>query len=65
MVEKEKIKSTIDQNPLKGECLDGSILNGFREPKHYNLSLDQPPQLKVLCDHEMKHYKKTNKYWLI
>ena len=60
MVRKETNKNTIEEIPFKGECLNGSILEGFREPKFHSFTLDQLPQFKFFCDLETKHYKKTN-----
>ena len=35
--------TSIDKVPLKCDCFDGSIVNGFREPILYSFALDQPP----------------------
>ena len=37
----------IDKVHLKCDCVDGSIMNGTREPILYSFSLDQPPGHKI------------------
>ena len=41
---------------LKCDCINGSIVNGIREPILYSLALDQPPGLKI--------HKELNKNFL-
>ena len=37
----------IDKVHLKSDCIDGSIMNGTREPILYSFALDQPPGHKI------------------
>ena len=34
--------STIDQIPLKRDCIDGSVVNGLRQPILFRFVLDKP-----------------------
>ena len=43
------------------DCIDGSILNGLREPVLFSFVLDKPRRYKVFCEPEIIHYKKINK----
>ena len=36
-----------DKVPLKAVCIDGTIMNGTREPISYSFGLDQPPRHKI------------------
>ena len=51
----------IDKVPLKCDCIDGSIMNGTREPFLYSLALDQPPGHKIYKEPSIKLFKKINK----
>ena len=44
----------IDKVHLKSDCIDGSIMNGIREPILYSLSLDQPPGHKIYKEPKIK-----------
>ena len=46
---------------LKCDCIDGSVLNGFRQPILFSFVLDKLPGYKVFCEPETIHYKKINK----
>ena len=46
---------------LKGDCIDGSVVNGLRHPILYSSVLDKLPGYKVFCEPETIHYKKINK----
>ena len=46
---------------LKCDCIDGSVLNGFRQPILFSFVLDKLPGYKVFCGPETIHYKKINK----
>ena len=46
---------------MKCDCIDGSILNGLREPVIFSFVLDKPSGYKVFCEPEIFHYKKINK----
>ena len=46
---------------LKCDCIDGSVLNGIRQPILYSFILDKLPGYKVFCEPETIHYKKMIK----
>ena len=46
---------------MKCDVIDGSVLNGVRQPFLYSFVLDKLPGYKVFCDPETIHYKKTIK----
>ena len=46
---------------LKCDIIDGSIVDGFRQPILYSFVLDKKPGYKVFCQPETIHYKKINK----
>ena len=46
---------------LKCDCIDGSVVNGLRQPVLYSFVLDKLPGYKVFSEPETIHYKKTNK----
>ena len=50
-----------DKVHLKRDCIDGSIMNGIREPILYSFSLDQPPGPKIYKEPKVKLFKKINK----
>ena len=51
----------IDKIHLKCDCIDGSIMNGTREPILYSFALDQPPGHKIYKEPKVKLFKKLNK----
>ena len=51
----------IDKVHLKCNVVDGSIVNGVREPILYSLALDQPPGHKIYKEPKVKLFKKINK----
>ena len=51
----------IDKVHLKSYCVDGSIVNGTREPILYSFALDQPPGHKIYKEPKVKLFKKINK----
>ena len=51
----------IDKVHLKCDCIDGSIMNGTREPILYSFALDQPPGQKIYKEPKVKLFKKINK----
>ena len=51
----------IDKVHLKCDCIDGSIVNGVREPILYSFALDQPPGHKIYKEPKVKLFKKMNK----
>ena len=50
----------IDKVHLKYNCIDGSIVNGIREPILYSFALDQPPGHKIYKEPKVKLFKKVN-----
>ena len=51
----------IDKVHLKCDCIDGSIMNGTREPILYSFALDQPPGHKIYKEPKVKLFKKIDK----
>ena len=51
----------IDKVHLKCDCIQGSIVNGVREPILYFFALDQPPGHKIYKEPKVKLFKKINK----
>ena len=51
----------IDKNYLKCDCIQGSILNGIREPILYNFALSAPHGQKIYKEPRIKLFKKVNK----
>ena len=51
----------IDKVHLKCDCIDGSIMNGTREPILYSFAVDQPPGHKIYKEPKVKLFKKINK----
>ena len=46
---------------LKCDAIDGSVVNGVRQPILYSFVLDKPSGYKVFSEPETIHYKKINK----
>ena len=46
---------------LKCDAIDGSVVNGLRQPVLYSFVLDKKPGYKVFSEPETMHYKKINK----
>ena len=51
----------IDKIHLKGDCIQGSIVNGIREPILYCFALSSPPGHKIYKEPRVKFFKKINK----
>ena len=51
----------IDKVHRKCDCIDGSIMNGTREPIFYSIALDQPPGHKIYKEPKVELFKKINK----
>ena len=51
----------IDKVHLKCDVVDGSIVNGVREPILYCFALDQPLGHKIYKEPKVKLFKKVNK----
>ena len=46
---------------LKCDVIDGSVVNGLRQPILYSFVIDKLPGYKVFCEPETVHYKKLNR----
>ena len=46
---------------MKCDAIDGSVVNGVRQPILHSFVLDKPSGYKVFCEPETVHYKKINK----
>ena len=46
---------------LKCDVIDGSVVDGLRQPILYSFVLDKLPGYKVFCEPETIHFKKINK----
>ena len=46
---------------LKCDCIDGSVVNGLRQPTLFSFFLDKRSGYKVFCEPETVHFKKINK----
>ena len=51
--------NTINQIHLKCDVIDGSVVDGIRQPILYSFVLDKPAGYKVVCEPEAIHYKKN------
>ena len=56
--------SSTNKKPLKCDVIDGSVVNGIREPIFFSFLLEKPPRYKILCEFETIHYKKIKKPFL-
>ena len=56
----------IDKIHLKANCIEGSIVNGIREPFLYSFALSSPPGHKIYKEPRVKLFKKKiNLFYLI
>ena len=51
----------IEKIHLKCDCIQGSIVNGIREPILYPFALSSPPGYKIIKEPRIKLFKKINK----
>ena len=51
----------IDKVHLKADCIQGSIVNGVREPILFSFALSSPPGHKIIKEPRVKLFKKVNK----
>ena len=51
----------IDKLHLKCDCIQGSIVNGIREPILYSFAMSSPPGHKTYKEPRIKLFKKVNK----
>ena len=58
--ERNRELSRIDKIHLKCDVIDGSVLNGVRQPILVSFVLDKKPGFKVFYEPETIHYKKIN-----
>ena len=59
--DKPNIITGIDKIHLKCDCIEGSIVNGTREPILYSFALSSPPGHKIYKEPRVKLFKKINK----
>ena len=52
--------SITNKTLLKCDVVDGSVVNGLRQPILYSVVLDKLPGYKVFCELERNHYKKKS-----
>ena len=50
----------IDKVHSKCDCIDGSIMNGIREPILYSFALDQPPGYKIYKEPRINLFQKIS-----
>ena len=50
-----------DRVHLKCDCIQGSIVNGVREPILFSFALSSPPGQKIYKEPRVKLFKKVNK----
>ena len=50
----------VDKNHLKCDCIQGSIVNGIREPILFSFGLSSPPGHKKFKELRVKRFKKVN-----
>ena len=53
--------NTIDKIHLNCDAINGSVVDGIRQPILFSFVLDKPAGYKVFCEPETIHYKKINK----
>ena len=46
---------------MKCDVIDGSVVNGLRQPILFSYVSDKKPGYKVFCEPETIHYKTANK----
>ena len=51
----------IDKIHLRCDCIQGSIVNGVREPTLYSFALSSPPGHKIFKEPSVKLFKKVKK----
>ena len=50
--------SSTNKIHLKANVIDGSVVDGVRQPLLYSFVLDKPSGYKLFCEPETIHYKK-------
>ena len=63
----EKISnlSTIKKIHIKCDIINGSVVNGLRQPTFFSFVLDKPTGYKVFCERETIHFKKETNLFRI
>ena len=46
---------------MRCDAIDGSVVDGIRQPILYSFVLDKTSGYKLICEPETIHYKKINK----
>ena len=59
--EKISYSRKIHKTHLKCDVIDGSVVNGIRQPIFNNFVLNNLPGYKLFCEPEIIHYKQLNK----
>ena len=59
--DRPNISTGIDKIHIKCDCIQGSIVNGIREPILYSFALSSPPGHKIYKEPRVKLFKKVNK----
>ena len=59
----QKIVNLSSTNKIHWKCdaIDGSVVDGIRQPTLYSFVLDKPAGYKVFCEPETLHFKKISK----
>ena len=52
--------TTVNLYHLKGNLIDGGIVNGTRHPISYSFALDKPPGYRMLVFPKVKQFKKMS-----
>ena len=50
---------------MKSDAIDGSVVNGLRQPLMFSFVLDKHPGFKIFCEPDKIPYRKINKSVLI
>ena len=53
--------TSVDKVHSKCDCINGSIVNGVKEPIVYSSALDKPPGHKIYKEPRIKFFKRMNK----
>ena len=63
--EKNRNLNTRKKIHSKCDVIDGSVLNGDRQPMLSSFILNKPPDYEVFSEPETIHYKKINLFWIL
>ena len=53
--------NTVNKIHLKSDIIQGSVVDGVRQPILYSFVLDEKPGYTVFCEPKTNHFKKVNK----